>query len=205
MIVQIAVLVLLLISLINYKGAAGIRRIQQAQTTGSLHFTELLVGRAAESKTSLSAVPYLKIVWPALVFGILVSAAVRSSISRTPLHRIFNGVAAHDQLAAALAPARREQPVHQQPASREENRLPCCSWPRGRLREELNSTPSGCDSRHKPPDSPAQPMPVMQHVFPSQSLQRFCNDDGRVELTLLRTGKRLGPHFLFGLCSTIYG
>ena len=105
MIVQIAVLVLLLISLINYKGAAGIRRIQQAQTTGSLHFAELLVGRAAESKTSLSAIAYLKIVWPALVFGILLSAAVRSSISRTPLHRIFNGVAAHDQLAAALAGA----------------------------------------------------------------------------------------------------
>jgi hypothetical protein len=89
MIVQIAVLVLLLISLINYKGAAGIWRIQQAQTTGSLHFAELPVGRAAESKTSLSAIAYLKIVWPALVFGILLSAAVRSSISRTPLHRDF--------------------------------------------------------------------------------------------------------------------
>lgn len=105
MIFQIAVLVVLLICLMNYKGAAGIRRIQQARATGTLHFAELPIGRDAASNTSLSAVAYLKIVWPALVFGILLSAAVRSSISRTPLHRIFNGVTAHDQLAAALAGA----------------------------------------------------------------------------------------------------
>ena len=41
----------------------------------------------------------------ALVFGILISAAVRISLSRTPLHRIFSGVTVHDQLAAALAGA----------------------------------------------------------------------------------------------------
>jgi uncharacterized membrane protein YraQ (UPF0718 family) len=107
MIFQIAVLVVLLISLMNYKGAAGISRIQQARATGTLHFAELPIGRdaASNTSTSLSAVAYLKIVWPALVFGILLSAAVRISISRTPLHRIFDGVTAHDQLAAALAGA----------------------------------------------------------------------------------------------------
>jgi uncharacterized membrane protein YraQ (UPF0718 family) len=107
MIFQIAVLVVLLISLMNYKGAAGISRIQQARATGTLHFAELPIGRdaASNTSTSLSAVAYLKIVWPALVFGILLSAAVRISISRTPLHRIFGGVTAHDQLAAALAGA----------------------------------------------------------------------------------------------------
>lgn len=102
---QIAILALLLLGLIHYKGAAGIRRIQQARATGALHFAELPIGRAAASNTSLSAAAYLKIVWPALVFGILLSAAVRNSISRTPLQRIFNGVTAHDQLAAALAGA----------------------------------------------------------------------------------------------------
>lgn len=105
MIVQIAVLALLLISLINYKGAAGLRRIQQARATGALRMAEIPIGRAAASGISLGTVAYLKIVWPALVFGILISAAVRTSSSHTPLHRIFNGVTAHDQLAAALAGA----------------------------------------------------------------------------------------------------
>jgi Tfp pilus assembly protein PilE len=41
MIVQIAVLALLLISLISYKGAAGIRRIQQARATGALRTAKL--------------------------------------------------------------------------------------------------------------------------------------------------------------------
>jgi Predicted permease len=106
MIFQIAMLVLLLISLINYKGAAGIRRIQPARATGALHLTELPIGREAASRTPLSsAVAYLKIGWPALVFGILISAAVRTGLSHTPLHRIFNGGTAHDQFAAELAGA----------------------------------------------------------------------------------------------------
>ena len=105
MVLQIAMLALLLISLINYKGAAGIKRIRQARATGAMRMAEIPIGRAAASGTSLGTVAYLKIVWPALVFGILISAAVRISISRTPLHRIFSGVTAHDQLAAALAGA----------------------------------------------------------------------------------------------------
>jgi uncharacterized membrane protein YraQ (UPF0718 family) len=51
------------------------------------------------------AVSYVKIVWPALVFGVLISAALRTSLSRTPLHRLFSGGSVRDQLAGALAGA----------------------------------------------------------------------------------------------------
>jgi uncharacterized protein len=51
------------------------------------------------------AVAYVKIVWPALVFAVLISAALRTSLSRTPLRRLFSGSSVRDQLAGALAGA----------------------------------------------------------------------------------------------------
>src|SRR5215472_4368014 len=87
---QVFVLALLLAFLVNYKGAVGIRKIQQARTTGSLHLAQLQIGRGAADASALSvAIAYLRIVWPALVFGILISAALRTSLSRTPLNSVF--------------------------------------------------------------------------------------------------------------------
>src|SRR5262249_42565831 len=103
---QIFVLVLLLALLVNYKGVAGFSKIQQARATGSLHLAQLHIGRSAAHPSALgSAIDYLKIVWPALVFGVLISAAARTSLSRTPLYKIFGGGAVRDQLTAALAGA----------------------------------------------------------------------------------------------------
>src|SRR5579864_5282781 len=103
---QILVLVLLLVLLVNYKGAAGLSKIRQVRATGRLHLAGLQVGGDFAGTSSVSnAIAYLKIVWPALVFGILISAAVRTSLSRTPLHRIFGGNTVRDQVAAALAGA----------------------------------------------------------------------------------------------------
>ena len=100
---QVLVLGLLLAFLVNYKSAAGINKIQQARTTGSLHLAQLQIGRGAADASALSsAIAYLKMVWPALVFGILISAALRTSLSRTPLHRVFGGSDVSDQLSAAL-------------------------------------------------------------------------------------------------------
>lgn len=48
---------------------------------------------------------YLKIVWPALLFGVLISAAVRTSLLRTPLHRPFDRGAVRDQVTGAVAGA----------------------------------------------------------------------------------------------------
>ena len=103
---QILVLVLLVVLLVNYKGAAGLSKIQHARATGSLHLASFRVGTELAGVSSFSnTITYLKIVWPALVFGILISAAVRTSLSRTPLHRIFGGSAVRDQAAAVLAGA----------------------------------------------------------------------------------------------------
>jgi uncharacterized protein len=103
---QIVVLVLLLLLLVNYKGAAGLSKIQQARATGSLHLTKLQIGRSSAATSSFSnAIAYLRIVWPALVFGLLISAAVRTSFSRTPLHSIFRGGTVRDQVVAAFAGA----------------------------------------------------------------------------------------------------
>jgi uncharacterized protein len=100
------VLVLLVVLLVNYKGAAGLSKIQHARATGSLHLASFRVGTDLAGVSSFSnTITYLKIVWPALVFGILISAAVRTSLSRTPLHRIFGGSTVRDQVAAALAGA----------------------------------------------------------------------------------------------------
>jgi len=103
---QILVLVLLVVLLVNYKGAGGLSKIQQARATGSLHLPRFKVGADLAGVSSFSnAITYLKIVWPALVFGVLISAAVRTSLSRTPFHRIFRGGPVRDQVAAALAGA----------------------------------------------------------------------------------------------------
>jgi uncharacterized protein len=103
---QVLVIALLVLFLVNYKGVSGLRTIQQARTTGGLYLPQLQFGRGAADISGVSsAIRYLKIVWPALVFGVLISAAVRTSLSRTPLDRIFSGGSVRNQLAAALTGA----------------------------------------------------------------------------------------------------
>ena len=50
MVFQIAMLALLLISLINYKGAAGINRIRQARAVGALRMAEIPIGRGQQAE-----------------------------------------------------------------------------------------------------------------------------------------------------------
>ncbi len=104
---QIVVLGLLVILLVNYKGVAGLNKIRQAQTPGSAHLASLKIGRdGANPSTSFTdALAYLKIVWPALVFGVLISAAAHTSLSRTSLGGLFRGRTVRDQLTGALAGA----------------------------------------------------------------------------------------------------
>ena len=103
---QMLVLCLLLMLLINYKGAAGLNKIRQTVTAGRRSVPTLPIGvRAASMAAFRDFADYVKIVWPALVFGVLISAAVRTSLSRTPLRRLFSGSSARDQLAGALAGA----------------------------------------------------------------------------------------------------
>jgi uncharacterized membrane protein YraQ (UPF0718 family) len=103
---QILVLGLLLALLINYKGAGGVNKIRQTLTAGRLSVPTLQIGTGAGTTTAFwDAVAYVKIVWPALVFGVLISAAVRTSLSRTPLHKIFGHGSVRDEVAGALVGA----------------------------------------------------------------------------------------------------
>ena len=103
---QVLVLGLLVLLLVNYKGAAGLSKIQQTRATGSLRLPALQTGTAAVATTAFSnTVAYLKIVWPALVFGVLISAAARTSLSRTPRLTIFGRGNVRDQVTGALAGA----------------------------------------------------------------------------------------------------
>jgi len=103
---QILVLGVLLLLLINYKSVAGLSKIRQTQATGSLHLASLQIGRGGGNPSAFSnALAYLEIVWPALVFGVLISAAAHTSLSRIPLHMIFGRSTVRDQLTGALAGA----------------------------------------------------------------------------------------------------
>src|SRR5689334_2982875 len=102
-ILQFLVLGLLVLFLMNYKGTAGINKIRQTQASGTLKVPALQANSSSGASSFRSAGVYLKIVWPALVFGVLISAAVRTSISRTPLKGIFGRGAVRDQVTGALA------------------------------------------------------------------------------------------------------
>lgn len=100
---QFLILGLLVFFLMNYKGKGGINKIRQTQASGTLKLSALQANSPSGSSSLRDAAGYLKIIWPALVFGILISAAVRTSISRTPLHGIFGRGTVRDQVTGALA------------------------------------------------------------------------------------------------------
>jgi uncharacterized protein len=103
-IVQFLVLGALVLLLMNYKGTGGLNKIRQTQANGSLKLPALQPASNSSGATSFrDAAAYLKIVWPALLFGVLISAAVRTSISRTPLQSIFGRGAVRDQITGAVA------------------------------------------------------------------------------------------------------
>ena len=104
---QFFVLGLLVLLLINYKGAAGLNQIRRTQATGTLHLANLKIGaHAGDDMTAFSnALAYLKIVWPALVFGVLISAAARTSLSSTRLRGLLGDGTVRNQITGALAGA----------------------------------------------------------------------------------------------------
>jgi len=101
---QVLVLGLLLLFLVNYKGTSGINKIRQVRASGFLTLAPLQEASSSRATAAFhDAAAYLKIVWPALLFGVLISAAVRASLSRSPLDSIFGRGAIRDQITGALA------------------------------------------------------------------------------------------------------
>jgi uncharacterized membrane protein YraQ (UPF0718 family) len=108
LVLSILVLVGLIGGLIVYKGRGGLKRITELRATGSLKIRADALHRPAGSEltaTGAQTLAYLNIVWPALVFGVLISAAVHATISPTRLAALFGQGQLKPQLAAAAAGA----------------------------------------------------------------------------------------------------
>jgi uncharacterized protein len=107
-VLSILLLVGLPASLIGYKARGGLKRLDQLRATGSLPIRpEVLHPRAGSGlmATGAQTLAYLNIVWPALLFGVLISAAVHAAISPRRLATLFGQGLVKPQLAAAAAGA----------------------------------------------------------------------------------------------------
>jgi uncharacterized protein len=79
----VASLVVLLAGLIAYKTGPALRAIHAAQATGGLTLRPYLANSPAGAAPLIvwtESMAYLRIIWPALVFGILIAAAARIAI-----------------------------------------------------------------------------------------------------------------------------
>jgi uncharacterized membrane protein YraQ (UPF0718 family) len=107
-ILSILLLVGLPAGLIGYKARGGFKRINELRATGSLRIRTDALHRPAGSEliaTGAQTLAYLNIVWPALVFGVLISAAVHATVSPRRLATLFGQGLVKPQLAAAAAGA----------------------------------------------------------------------------------------------------
>jgi uncharacterized membrane protein YraQ (UPF0718 family) len=107
-IISILLLAGLVAGLIGYKAQGGLKRISKLQATGSLGLHPEALHRPAGSglmATGAQTLAYLNIVWPALLFGVLISAAVHAAISPRRLATLFGQGLFKPQLAAAAAGA----------------------------------------------------------------------------------------------------
>jgi uncharacterized protein len=102
----IALLLVLLASLIAYKTGPALRAIRTAQSTGQLKPSPYLMNSALSAKprvlwTEFSA--YFRIIWPALAFGILISAAARMAIRQDWFASAFMGSGLPSTFSGAAA------------------------------------------------------------------------------------------------------
>lgn len=101
-------LLVLVASLVVYKSAGAVRQMQHARATGSIAVTAAVVSTDSSAlpvRISARSLNYLAAVWPALVFGILISAAVRTSTPVEAISRLFAGGPLRRQLTAGAAGA----------------------------------------------------------------------------------------------------
>ena len=107
-IISILLFVGLVAGLIGYKAQGGLKRISKLQATGSLGLHPEALHRPPGQEliaTGAQTLAYLKIVGPALLFGLLVSAAVHATISPRRLATLLGQGDLKPQLAAAAVGA----------------------------------------------------------------------------------------------------
>ncbi len=103
-----ALLLLVLVGgLITYKSSSALRQIERARTAGSIvtRGDVVLTSPTPSLSVTSRSVNYLAVIWPALLFGLLISAGVRAFIPVAALSRLFGGGTACGQLIAGASGA----------------------------------------------------------------------------------------------------
>jgi len=98
----------LVAGLIAYKAQGGLKRIGELRSTGTVHLHPEKLHRPAGAEfvaTATQTLRYVKIVWPALLLGVLIGAAVNVTITPRSLAALFGHGEIKPQLAAAAAGA----------------------------------------------------------------------------------------------------
>jgi hypothetical protein len=102
------VFVVLVGGLVAYKSAGAVRQIEQVRSSGSVAVKADVVsseGTSLPLRVGALSVNYFAAIWPALLFGILISAAVRSFLPAAAVNRLLAGGPARGQLVAAVSGA----------------------------------------------------------------------------------------------------
>lgn len=100
-------LLVLVGGLVTYKSSGALRQIERARSIGSIATPVDVVPVFATPSLSVASrsVNYLAAIWPALVFGLLISAAVRAFVPTAALTRLFDGGGLRSQLLAGATGA----------------------------------------------------------------------------------------------------
>jgi len=108
-VIYAATLLLVIVgSLLVYKGTAALAVMVKVQNTGALQPSVNVVpipGNAAQVNVAVRSLNYFLVVWPALLFGILISGAVRVLVPPRWLGRVLGSGRVRPQLLAGLAGA----------------------------------------------------------------------------------------------------
>lgn len=89
-------------ALLYYKWGASLRAVAAVHDTGKL---SIAPGAILDGGVLITTLAYLRKIWPALTYGILVGAAVRAAVPASTVRRWFGGRGAAPTLFGALAGA----------------------------------------------------------------------------------------------------
>jgi uncharacterized membrane protein YraQ (UPF0718 family) len=101
---SVILLAALITGLIGYKGYSGLSKLHQVHTSGTLELRDDVLRTSLGSAKFgflTRSVEYLQIVWPALLFGILIAAGVHAFVSPAWFVGLGEG-ALREQVAAAM-------------------------------------------------------------------------------------------------------
>lgn len=99
------VLLAIVAALVTYKTAGALGTVSHASSAGTMSMRAGIVQLTSPGDLSLLArtLNYLAVIWPALAFGVLISAAVRSFVPATALSDAFSRAPARAYLVAGAS------------------------------------------------------------------------------------------------------